>query len=161
MLAEVGLTGRHRWKRTSLWLDYRGHFRSYVNTANLDTTDQFLTLGLVHQQSRRVQFIVRESGGTYTRNYYMLNGSSFLNPYLPELPPTDFLDNRINYISTAADVVVQKSVRLSFDFGGQGFLIRRVGNALLWRDRLNRHGRYGLPVESLYHYRRGLPVYPL
>jgi hypothetical protein len=67
MLAEVGLTGRHRWKKTSLWLDYRGHFRSYVNTSNLDTTDQFLTLGLVHQQSRRVQFIVRESGGTYTR----------------------------------------------------------------------------------------------
>ena len=43
---------------------------------------------------------------------------------------TDFFDNRTTYFSTQADLAVQKTSRLSFDLGGDGFFVRRRSKAL-------------------------------
>jgi hypothetical protein len=46
------------------------------------------------------------------------------------LPTTDFFDNRTEYFNTQADLVYQKSARLSFSIGGDGFETRRRSTAL-------------------------------
>jgi hypothetical protein len=52
------------------------------------------------------------------------------NPSSSYIPATNFLDNRAVYLSTQADLTIYKSARLSFDFGGDGFLARRWSTAL-------------------------------
>ena len=52
------------------------------------------------------------------------------DPTTTSIPTTDFFDNRTLYLSTIADLVYQRSTRLSFDFGGGGSLVRRRSTAL-------------------------------
>jgi hypothetical protein len=46
------------------------------------------------------------------------------------IPRTDFFDNRTIYLSTQADFTLQQSARVSYNFGGDGFLVRRRSSAL-------------------------------
>jgi hypothetical protein len=52
------------------------------------------------------------------------------DPSQSYIPTTDFFDNRTIYATSQADLIYQRSTRLSFDFGGDGFLNRRRSTAL-------------------------------
>jgi len=127
-----GISGVHSWKHSTIGLDYRGTFRDYTQQTYYDGTDQSLLLGITHQISKHVSLALRESAGMFSRDANLL-GLPQTVPFDPSssyIPTTDFFDNRTIYGSTQADLTIQKSTRLSFNFGGDGFLARRRSTAL-------------------------------
>lgn len=127
-----GVSGLHSWRHTKLGLDYQGSVRHYTRKTYFDGADQSLMLGVTHQFSRRAVLSLRESAGMFSRSFGLL-GLSQTVPFDPSqsyIPRTDFFDNRTIYLSTQADFTLQKSARLSYNFGGDGFLVRRRSSAL-------------------------------
>ena len=127
-----GISGTHTWRHTLIDVDYRGAFRRYDHRTLYDGTDQSLRLSLTRQLARHITLALRESGGVFSRDLGLL-GVPEIVPFDPSssyIPATNFLDNRTVYLSTQADLTIQKSARLSFNFGGDGFLARRWSTAL-------------------------------
>ena len=128
----AGISGVHSWKHTKIGLDYRGSVRRYTHATSYDSTDQSLMLGIVQRVSRHVSLTLNESAGLFSRNFG-LPGLSQTVPFDPSTtyaPTTDFFDNRTEYLSTQANLVFQKTARLSFSLGGDGFLVRQSSSAL-------------------------------
>ncbi len=127
-----GISGSHSWRHTTVGLDYRGDINHYDRQTFYDTSDQFLNLGIRHQFTRHVSLSLRESAGMFDHTFNLGAIESAL-PYDPSqslLPTTNFFDNRTEYLDTQADLVIQRSARLSFDFGGSGYINRRRSTAL-------------------------------
>lgn len=127
-----GISGVHSWRHTKLGLDYRGSVRRYTQATSYDSTDQSLMLGIVQRFSRHVSLTLSEDAGLFSRNFG-LPGLSQTVPFDPSTtyaPTTDFFDNRTEYLSTQANLVFQKTARLSFSLGGDGFLVRQSSAAL-------------------------------
>jgi hypothetical protein len=138
----AGISGVHSWKHTKLGLDYRGSVRRYTQATSYDSTDQSLMLGIVQQFSRHVSLTLNESAGLFSRNFG-LPGLSQTVPFDPSTtyaPTTDFFDNRTEYLSTQANLVFQKTARLSFSLGGDGFLVRDSSSALYGVTGASAHG---------------------
>jgi hypothetical protein len=87
---------------------------------------------VTHQISRHVTFSLRNSGGIYTQNYGLptLPQTVPFDPSTAYIPTNTFFDNRVMYLSTQADLVVQKSARLSYSVGADGFITRYRSSAL-------------------------------
>lgn len=130
--ATGGVSGTHSWKHVSLGLDYRGSIRHHPAISFYDGTDQSLSLGLTDRLSRHTNFSLRESAGIFSNNFNVpaLSQAVPFDPATANIPRNDFFDNRTLYLSTQADFTIQKSARLSLDFGGDGFLVRRRSAAL-------------------------------
>lgn len=127
-----GISGIHSWKHTKLGLDYTGSVSEYFQKTYYDSTNQSLSLSVLHQFSRRFSLNLRESAGLFSQNYTSL-GLAQTVPFDPSqsyVPVTDFFDNRTLYLTTQADVIYQKNARLSFDFGGDVFINKRRSLAL-------------------------------
>jgi hypothetical protein len=127
-----GVSGTHSWKHISLGLDYRASVRHNPSISFYDGTDQTLSLGLTDRLSRHTTFTLRESAGLFSNNFSSLGLSQAVpfDPAAANIPRNDFFDNRTMYLSTQADFTIQKSARLSLDFGADGFLQRRRSSAL-------------------------------
>ena len=127
-----GISGVHSWRHTLVGLDYRGAFRSYTKNTFYDGTDQSLLLGVTQQLTRHTSLSFRNSAGIFSRDMGILGLSSTIpfDPSTSYIPATDYFDNRTLYLSTQADFTWQKSARLSFNIGGDGFLARRRSSAL-------------------------------
>ncbi len=135
--AVVGLGGYHRWRHTLLGLDYRGSFRHYTRYENLDGTDQSVSLSVQHQASSRTMFTLSGVGGTYSRGYGVwaanLNYGDYsqgVDPTTTAVTNTDLLDARTYYAGGSADVIHQKTARLSVRLGGGAFAVRRRSRGL-------------------------------
>jgi hypothetical protein len=128
----AGISGVHSWKHTKIGLDYRGSVRRYTHSTSYNSADQSLMLGIVHQLSRHVSVTLNESAGLFSRNFGVpgLSQTVPFDPSTTYVPTTDFFDNRTEYLSTQANLVIQKTARLSFSMGGDGFLVRRKSTAL-------------------------------
>ena len=141
-----GISGMKKWKRTTLGLDYRGSYTDY-RTSQGQGYDQSFMLGLNYRLNRHTTFNFRETAGGFTRNFGMA-GLAETVPFDPVgsyVPTTDFFDNRTLYLTSQADVVFQKSARLSFDLGGGLFINRRLSTAL--------HGAVGESAMADMQYR--------
>ena len=127
-----GVSGSHTWQHTKIGLDYRGSLRHYSQKTFYDGTDQSLMLSVTHRFTRHVTLVMRETAGMFARDFGLvgLPQTAGYDPNSTVLPTTDFYDNRVIYLSTQADLTVQTSSRLSFDFGGDGYLVRRRSSAL-------------------------------
>jgi hypothetical protein len=128
--AEVGLNGYHRWKSATLGLDYKGVYRDYTANHYLNGTDQTLNLIYQKQATRHLAFTLRESAGILNRSLFYYGPYNFVDPAFAQAPTQDVFDGRTIYLNTMADVTYRKSARLSFNFGGDGFLTRRRSSAL-------------------------------
>lgn len=128
----VGVSGNHSWKHIKLGLDYRGAFRHNTKLSYYDGTDQTLGLGLTNQLTRHVALKLRESAGLMSNNFSAptLNAAVPFDPSTAYIPRNDFYDNRTIYLTTQADLSIQRSLRLSINFGADGFLQRRRSSAL-------------------------------
>lgn len=128
----AGISGVHRWRHTRLALDYRGALYYYKPSDYYDNGDQSLMIGLTHQFSRHTLLTLRQTAGLFSRDNGLPAVTEALpfDPTLSYIPNTDFFDNRTIYLATQADFALQKSARLSFDFGGDFFLNRRRSTAL-------------------------------
>ena len=127
-----GVSGSHSWKRTKLGLDYRGSFDHFVQKSAYDVINESLLLGVTHQVTRHILISFRESAGVFSRDPGAL-GLPQTVPFDPSttyIPTTDFFDNRTMYSQSQLDLILQKTARLSFDFGADGYVIRRRSYAL-------------------------------
>lgn len=127
-----GVSGNHDWKRTKVGLDYRGSFSHFVQKTAYDAINESLLLGVTQRVTRHITLSLRESAGVFSRDMGPL-GLPQTVPFDPNttyIPTTDFFDNRTFYSDSEVDVIYQRTARLSFDFGGQEFIIRRRSDAL-------------------------------
>ncbi|MDP2998176.1 MAG: hypothetical protein Q8N47_11865 [Bryobacterales bacterium] len=139
--ASAGVNGYHRWKRTILGLNYQGNFRHYTRNPYLDGIDQIVSLNIQRQTSARTTVGVSGAGGTYSRGYGFGGGEGFglnygdfsqgVDPTLAAVPRFDLLDTRTYYAAGGADLIHQKSARLSFRAGGTAFAVRRRAKGLV------------------------------
>jgi hypothetical protein len=128
-----GITGRRVYKKDSIELEFHGDLYHYTPDSYYDGGNYFLMLTYLHQFSRRVSMALTENAGLYSNNFSVQNGAvdlSSTNTNLLATPGTQLFDNNTLYLSTAADVIIQKSARWSFDLGGTGFLVRRASSSL-------------------------------
>src|ERR1700722_17842899 len=136
----LGLYGSHTWKHTTLALDYRGTFRHYSQQNYYDGTDQFVSLILTHQPTKRLTFTVRNTGGVYSQSSFLTSALNGLNADYLQVPQNDIYDNRVIFLTTAGDMVYRLTSRLSFDLGGDGYVVRRQSNALYGLTGYDAHG---------------------
>lgn len=127
-----GISGYHSWRHTQLGLDYRGNVTEFQKATYYSNTSQSLMLGIKHQFTRHIFLNLRETAGmfSYGSGVLPLSEAVPFDPGQSYVPVTDFFDNRTIYGTTQADLIIQKSARLSFDFGGDGFLNRMRSTAL-------------------------------
>lgn len=125
-----GVYGRKTFRHTLVGLDYRGDAQHFPGHTFQDSIDQMLTLSISHQLSKRVTLHLEEIVGTYTRNSYFATGSGLIDPTLLNLPGNDLFDNRVVYGQASAGLRFRLTSRLSMDFTGSGFLVRRRSSAL-------------------------------
>ena len=127
-----GISGIHSWKHTKVGLDYHGDVREYTKATYYDSTDQTLLLGITHLFTRHVTLVLNEAAGIFSLDYGALGlpASVPFDPSTLSIPVTDFFDNRTIYVSTLANLIYQRTARLSFSFGGSGYLNRRRSTAL-------------------------------
>jgi hypothetical protein len=127
-----GISGTHSWSHTQIGLDFRGDITEYTKATYYDGSNESLLLSIKHQFTRHVYVNFRESAGEYSTGLASasLQQAVAYDPSQSSLPTTDFFDNRTVYLNTQADLVYQRSARLSFSVGGSGFLNRRRSTAL-------------------------------
>jgi hypothetical protein len=123
--AGFGVIGSHNWVHDKLSLEYRGTYRHYTNHSYFDGTDQFLDLAYSHQLRRHITLDLKGTAGTIS----LANGEfayvPLTNTDLFAVPANELFDNRTEFLQSRVDMVWQKSARWSFDFGGEGFVVRR------------------------------------
>ena len=126
-----GVVGYKRWQRTTLGIDYRGNLRWYPGHSYYDASDHVFGLSVSRQLTGRTSLILREAAGSFSRGYGMAGGYSPFDPAIAGVPANELFDARTNYLSSMANLMFQKSARLSFGIGGSGTLVRRRGGALV------------------------------
>jgi len=120
-----GVIGSRRWKRSRLSIEYRGKYSYYPKGTLFNGSDQFLNLTYTYAFRPHLTLDLKETAGTTT----LANGEfayvAAANPGPFGIPTNELFDNRTNYIESRVTLVWQDTQRLSFDFGGDGFLVRR------------------------------------
>jgi len=156
--ASAGISGFHTWRRTRLGPDYSGNYRHYPRDQFYNGTDQVLALGLTHQISKRLMFSLRESAGTYSRNYLGFGGAGSFDPSTLQTPDAGLFDSPVYYGSTAADLTYTLSARWSMNMGGVGYATRYRSRALYGvtsygahGDMVYRYSRYG-SIGGMYQF---------
>jgi hypothetical protein len=137
-----GVSGTHNWRHTKLGLNYRGGLTHYLHRSGYDSVDQSFLLGITHQITRHVSLSLRESAGIFTRAFGLgsLAQTVPFDPSQSYIPTTDFFDNRTYFLSTQADLRIQKTARLSFDLGGLSLLTRYRAAGLVGTNGLGARG---------------------
>ena len=132
MLFGWGVSGSHSWRYTNVGLDYRGTLDHYPTHSGYDSLGQSLLFGLHHRITRHITFSLSESAGFYSRNPGIVGLPQTVpfDPATTYVPITDYFDNRTLYLTTVASLTIQKTARLSFNFGGSLYQVRRRSTAL-------------------------------
>jgi hypothetical protein len=128
-----GISGSHSWRHTSLGMSVRGGYSTYFNHSSYNSTDLSMNLGVHHQVSRHILFSWDNSMGIFNRDAGLLGSISPAVPFDPNqtyLPTTDFFNNRTVFYSSQLGMVIQRSARLSFNFGAGVFETNRSSQAL-------------------------------
>jgi len=128
-----GVSGAHTWRHTHLGLNYGGGFSYYPKASVADGLQQGLLLGLTHQFTKHISLSLQESAGWFRQfapSTVSLNSSVPFDPSQSNIPTTDFYDNRTIYTSSGANLIIQKSARLSLALGGSYFADIRQSSLL-------------------------------
>lgn len=135
-----GAFGSRTWSRDKLSVEYHGNYRHYTNNSFFDGTDQFLDLKYSRALMRHVNIDVKETAGTVSLANGFFTYLPLTNTDLFAVPTNEIFDNRTNFIQSRVDVTWQKTGRLSFSAGGEGFLVRRRSLALAGLNGYRVHG---------------------
>ena len=125
-----GIVGYKRGRRTTVGIDYRGSVKMYAGHGYYDGTDHNLSLSVTRQLTGRTSLVFREAAGTASNGFQTISGYSPFDPAIAGVPANELFDSRTNYVSSMANLIFQKSARLSFSVGGGGNLVRRRSGAL-------------------------------
>jgi hypothetical protein len=120
-----GVVGTRRWKRDKLSLEYKGAYRQYSVSDVVHGLDQFLNLAYSRRVTERLTLDLKDTVGTIS----LANGAfAYLplsNTDLFALPANELFDIRTKFAQSRVDMTWQQTARLSFGFGGEGFVVRR------------------------------------
>jgi hypothetical protein len=123
--ASFGAAFSRRWRRARLSVEYRGAYRRYSSASLLNGLDQFFQLAYTRVLQQHLVLDLKNTFGTTT----LANGAFTYLPVstldLLGLPTNELFDNRTNYLESRVDLTWQKTARLSFGLGGDGFIVRR------------------------------------
>ena len=125
-----GVIGSRRWKRDELSLEYNGVYRYYTAAGGFNGLDQFLNLAYGRILSRRLTLDLKETAGTSNLSNGAYTYVPLTNTDLFAVPTNELFDNRTNFLQSRVDLNWQKTARLSFSIGGQGYLVRRASLSL-------------------------------
>ena len=129
-----GVIGSRRWKRDKLSLEYKGAYRQYSVSNIAQGLDQFLNLRYSRQLTRRFILDLKDTAGTVSLANGEFSYLPFSNTDLFALPSNELFDIRTNFAQSRVDLTWQKTARLSFGVGGEGFVVRRSSVALAGLD---------------------------
>ena len=138
--AGFGVIGSRRWRRDQLSVEYRGSYRHYPTNQYFDGIDQFLNLGYGRELTRRINLNLKETVGTTSVANGGFSYVPLTNTDLFAVPANELFDNRTNFAQSRVDLTWQQTARLSYGFGGQGFVVRRRSFALAGLDGFGAHG---------------------
>ena len=129
--ADFGVTGYRAWQQSLLGLQYHGRLRHYSRYSYYDGFDNFFGLNLVHRPSRRVTVQISPAVASYSRGYFVPDvGSAYYSPELTALTQGELFDSRVNAVIGSGRLIYQRTTRLSFSLGGNGFSTRRHSQLL-------------------------------
>jgi len=136
-----GVSGLHSWKHTKIGLDYSSGYSHYTKSFYDGISSQSLLFSVTHQLSRHVMLALNNSAVLYGSNRAVpsLPPTVEFDPSTTNVPTNDFFDNRTITISSQASVSIQRSTRMSVNFGVDGFLTRRRSSALYGSNGLGGH----------------------
>jgi hypothetical protein len=125
-----GVNASHRWRRGRLGVEYRGSYRRYTNAPAFDGLDQFLQLTYSEALSRHLTLDAKSTLGSTT----LANGAFSYFPLASVdrigIPTDELFDSRTNYLQSRVDLTWRLTSRLSLNFGGDGFVVRRASPLL-------------------------------
>jgi hypothetical protein len=120
-----GAKASHRWRRGELSVEYRGSYRRYTAAPALNGLDQFLQLDYSQALLPHLTLDLKNTLGSTT----LANGAFSYFPVTTldriGIPTDELFDSRTNYLQSRADLTWRQTARLSFNFGGDGFVVRR------------------------------------
>ena len=125
-----GANVSRRWRRGKLNIEYRGSYRHYTNAPAFDGLDQFLQLNYREALFEHVTLDLKNTLGSTTLangafSYFPLESLDRIG-----IPTGELFDSRTNYLQSRIDLTWHLTARLSFDFGGDGFVVRRASPLL-------------------------------
>jgi hypothetical protein len=130
--ATAAISGLHSWRHTKLGLSYSISGFHNPQASFYDGINQSLAIGITHLLSRHAVLSLHTAAGMSSQNNSGVTLISTI-PFDPSTlyrPTNDFYDNRTIFVTSQASVAIQKSTRLSYSFGVDGFLTRRRSTAL-------------------------------
>ena len=121
-----GANVSHNWRRGKLNVEYRGSYRRYSDAPAFNGFDQYLQLNYSEALLRHLTLDLKNTLGTTT----LANGAFSFFPQTAldrlGLPTDELFDSRTTYLQSRVDLTWRLTPRLSFNFGGDGFVIRRA-----------------------------------
>jgi hypothetical protein len=120
-----GANAARRWRRGKLSIQYRGSYRRYATAPEFDGLDQFLEIAYSAALRRHLILDVKSTLGTTTLSNGALSFFPMASVDRIGLPLDELFDNRTNYLQSRVDLTWWLTPRLSFDLGGDGFVVRR------------------------------------
>lgn len=128
-----GISGAHSWRHTHIGIDYHIGYTDYAQATSYNSLNQGLSFSLTQRFTRRIKLNLREAAGmfSFSNPNVGLTQSVPFDPSQSGIPMSDFYYTRTIFSSTQADLIIQKSSRLSFDLGG-GFFINRYSSSALY-----------------------------
>ncbi len=143
-----GLKGTHRWKRTTLTIDYNGSYRDYTGATTGNGLNQFLAATAVSQLTRHLVLSIRQAGGILKQDI----GGLLLQPAFLEnsstLPTNEPFSNGMKLIDSVATLTYQKTRRLSFSGSIAGSLVRQDSPLLVGTNSSIVSGDLGYRLSS-------------
>jgi hypothetical protein len=128
-----GVTGRRLYKHDTFELEFNGDAFAYSPSSTYDGGNYLLMATYTHEFNRKISLAFNENASLYTNNSTIPNSTTDLSlGGTSQLvnPNTQIFDNTTLSLSTGVDLVIQETNRLSFDFGGNGFLVHRDSSLL-------------------------------
>ena len=128
-----GISGSHSWRHTHIGLDYHASYNIYPADSTYNSLSQGLSVGLTRQITRHIKLNLREAAGmfSFSNPNVGLTETVPFDPSQSAIPISDFYYTRTIFSTSQADLVIQKSARLSFDLGG-GVSINRYSSTALY-----------------------------
>ncbi len=133
------LYGTHRWRRSSLGIDYQGSYDQFPGKSLYSGATQTIGLSFNKQHSKKLSTSVNTAAGTTNRSYGGIPGFSgygfagaldTVDNNFTAVPTQELFNNRVNYVQVTTGFVYQKSARLSFGVNASGSLVRREAKGL-------------------------------
>lgn len=138
--ATFGVYGTHSWRTARLGVDYKGAAREYNGGSSYDSIDQSLTLGYTVQESRRLRFDARVTGGIYSNGLGGIGITPGITSESVVQPGALLFDSRSYFLQGGLNATYMFSPRTSFTVGGQGFDVWRQSSQLVGVEGYNLTG---------------------